>query len=186
MTTERAEARIVEAGESACADRFSQLFETYQSALRRLVGAYVHNAADRDDLLQEIAVGIWQSLPGFRGDSSERTWIYRIAHNIAIRSTSRNRARNAREALLAADDEAPSGDASAVDALVANERRQALLSGIRELPVLDRQVVTLHLEGLSAAEIEEVTGVSQGAVATRLTRIRQKLAEYIQGEGAES
>jgi len=186
MTTERAEAGIVDAGEAAYSERFSQLFEAYQSALRRLVGAYVNNPADRDDLLQEIAVGIWQSLPGFRGDSSERTWIYRIAHNIAIRSTSRTRARSAREPLLATTFDAPSGDASAVDALVASERRQALLSGIRGLPVLDRQVVTLHLEGLSAAEIEEVTGVSQGAVATRLTRIRQKLAEQILAEGAES
>ena len=45
-----------------------------------------------------------------------------------------------------------------------------------ELPVTERQIIVLHLEGLSAAEIEVITGVTAGAVATRLTRIRQKLA----------
>ena len=177
---------MVEAGDGTRADRFSELFDAYQPALRRLVGAYATNPEDRDDLLQEIAVGIWQSLPGFRGDSSERTWIYRIAHNIAIRSTSRTRTRNAREPLLAPSFDAASTDTSAENALMQAERRRALLNGIRGLPVLDRQVVTLHLEGLSAAEIEDVTGVSQGAVATRLTRIRQRLAEQLQPEGAES
>jgi RNA polymerase sigma factor (sigma-70 family) len=73
-----------------------------------------------------------------------------------------------------------------MDALMLNERRQVLINGIRGLPILDRQIVTLHLEGLSAEEIAEVTGVSQGAVATRLTRIRQKLAEQVRAEGAES
>ena len=184
MTTERDE--VVETGGRARGDRFPELFEAYQPALRRLVGVYAENAADRDDLLQDIAVGIWRALPGFRGDSSERTWIYRIAHNIAIRSTSKTRALNAREPMLAHTFDVPSQDVSAVEALMLNERRQALMNGIRGLPVLDRQIVTLHLEGLSAEEITDVTGVSQGAVATRLTRIRQKLAEQVRAEGAES
>jgi RNA polymerase sigma-70 factor (ECF subfamily) len=184
MTTERVEA--VETGGNGRSDRFSQLFDAYQPALRRLVGAYAASAADCDDLLQDIAVGIWQSLPGFRGDSSERTWIYRIAHNIAIRSTSKARTRSTREPLLAHAFDAPSHDASAEDALLVKEQRRALMNGIRGLPILDRQIVTLHLEGLSAVEIAEVTGVSQGAVATRLTRIRQRLAEQVRTEGAES
>jgi RNA polymerase sigma-70 factor (ECF subfamily) len=184
MTTERAE--VVEDGGGTRSDRFPELFEAYQPALRRLVGAYAANSADRDDLLQDIAVGIWQSLAGFRGDSSERTWIYRIAHNIAIRRTSQARSRSAREPLLAHAFDAPSGVASAEDALMAGEQRRVLMDGIRRLPVLERQIVTLHLEGLSAVEIAEVTGASQGAVATRLTRIRQKLAEQVQAEGAKS
>jgi RNA polymerase sigma-70 factor (ECF subfamily) len=57
------------------------------------------------------------------------------------------------------------------------------MKGIQELSTLDRQLVTLHLEGLSATEIEEITGVSQGAIATRLTRIRQRLAKGVQEEG---
>jgi RNA polymerase sigma-70 factor (ECF subfamily) len=163
--------------------RFCELFEVYQPALRRLVSAYVVNSADREDLLQEIAAGIWKSLPGFRGDSSERTWIYRIAHNIAIRNSSQVRARSARAPGLEMPFDRPSGERSAEDALLLGERQRALMDGIRELPAADRQIVTLHLEGLSTAEIEEVTGVSAGAVATRLTRIRQRLSEWVKGGG---
>jgi len=165
--------------------RFCELFEAYQPALRRLVAAYVMNAADREDLVQEIAAGIWKSLPSFRGDSSERTWIYRIAHNIAIRSSAQSRARSAREPGLESPFDHPSGERSAEDALLAGEKQRALMDAIRALPGADRQMVMLHLEGLSAAEIEEVTGVSAGAVATRLTRIRQKLSERVQGGGGQ-
>ena len=77
----------------------------------------------------------------------------------------------------------PSSGSNVEDVLVLDEKRKALMNAIRELPILDRQLVTLHLEGLSAAEIEEVTGVSQGAIATRLTRIRQRLATRVQTEG---
>jgi RNA polymerase sigma-70 factor (ECF subfamily) len=52
------------------------------------------------------------------------------------------------------------------------------------LAVDDRQIVVLHLEGLSATEIEAITGVSAGAVATRLTRFRQKLATQLRGTHA--
>ena len=161
--------------------RFCQLFEAYQPALRRLVSAYAVNPADREDLLQDIASGIWKSLPRFRGESSERTWIYRIAHNIAIRSSSQVRVRSAREPVIERVFDPASLDTNAEDALLLDEKRQALMRAIHELPGADRQIVTLHLEGLSAAEIEEITGISQGAIATRLTRIRQRLSERMQG-----
>jgi RNA polymerase sigma-70 factor (ECF subfamily) len=163
--------------------RFCELFEAYQPALRRLVSAYVTNPADREDLIQEIAAGIWKSLAGFRGESSERTWVYRIAHNVAIRYASRVRSRSAREPGLEGSFDRASGAATAEDALLLDEKRRALMDGIRELPLIDRQIVTLHLEGLSAAEIEEITEVSAGAVATRLTRIRQRLAERVERGG---
>lgn len=163
--------------------RFCALFEAYQPALRRLVSAYVINAADREDLLQDIAAGIWKSLPGFRGESSERTWIYRIAHNIAIRYAAKVRTQIAREPMLEGAFDRPSVGAGAEAALLLDEQRKILVESIRALALADRQILTLHLEGLSAAEIEEVTGVSAGAVATRLTRIRQKLIERVQAGG---
>ena len=176
-----ADPAIAETQPQSHSDRFCELFEEYQPALRRLVSAYVTNSADREDLLQEIAAGIWKSLPGFRGDSSERTWIYRIAHNIAIRGSFQVRRRSAREPELEHSLDRAAGGASAEEIVLRDEKRRALLNCIRNLPLAERQIVTLHLEGLSAAEIEEVTGFSAGAVATRLTRIRQKLTEQVQG-----
>lgn len=176
-----ADTELAEARPGNQNDRFCNLFEQYQPALRRLVSAYVNNPADREDLLQDIAAGIWKSLPSFRGESSERTWIYRIAHNIAIRSSSRVRMRGVREPGIDEAFDRPAAGSNAEEGLLLDEKRAALLAGIGELTLADRQIVTLHLEGLSAVEIEEVTGVSAGAVATRLTRIRQKLTERVQG-----
>ena len=52
---------------------------------------------------------------------------------------------------------------------------------MQELSLTERQIIVLHLEGLSAAEIQAVIGLSAGAVATRLTRIRQNLAARLRG-----
>jgi RNA polymerase sigma-70 factor (ECF subfamily) len=180
-----AEPPVAETNLESHSERFCELFEAYQPALRRLVSAYVANPADREDLLQEIAAGIWKSLPAFRAESSERTWIYRIAHNIAIRRSSQVRVRTAREPGLESSFDHPSGEPNVEDALLLGEKQRALMDAIRDLPAADRQIVTLHLEGLSAAEIEEVTGVSAGAIATRLTRIRLRLTERVQGGGGQ-
>ena len=54
-----------------------------------------------------------------------------------------------------------------------------MLAAIRALPAIDRQVVVLHLEGLSYGEIELISGLSQSAIATRLSRIRARLTEVV-------
>lgn len=101
--------------------RFCELFEAYQSALRRLAAAYVLNSADREDLVQDIAAAVWTALPAFRGESSERTWIYRIAHNVAIRNAARVRTRLTREPGLESPFDRPSGAKSAEDTLIRAE-----------------------------------------------------------------
>jgi RNA polymerase sigma-70 factor, ECF subfamily len=70
------------------------------------------------------------------------------------------------------------GAASAEQRLLDLERRGLLLEAIRAPPLADRPITVLHLEGLSGADIEQVTGLSEGAVATRLTRIRGKLRKH--------
>lgn len=59
-----------------------------------------------------------------------------------------------------------------------------LLHAVRALSLPDRQIALMHMEGLSGAEIEEVTGISEGAIATRLTRIREKLRRAIRAQEA--
>ena len=59
--------------EAARRDVFVRLLEQYEPALRRLASGYAAQEADREDLFQEIAVGVWKAIPKFRGDASERT-----------------------------------------------------------------------------------------------------------------
>src|ERR1022692_635911 len=77
---------------------FVRIFEQYAPALERLAGAYAAAREDREDLVQEIATALWRALPGYRGESSERTWLYRIAHNVTITATVKQRKREKREA----------------------------------------------------------------------------------------
>ena len=66
---------------------YEELLRQFAGPLQRLAHAYTRSANERDDLFQEIALDLWTALPAFRGDSSERTWLYRVAHNTAIRFT---------------------------------------------------------------------------------------------------
>ena len=77
--------------------QFSELMETFAGPIRRLCAAYAFSAADREDLFQDIFLAVWRALPGFRGDSSVRTWLYRIAHNVAFTWQTRDRRRQYRE-----------------------------------------------------------------------------------------
>ena len=76
-------------------------------------------------------------------------------------------------------------NADAEQQAVRNEQRRRLAELIRTLPAVDRQMILLHLEGLSYAEIEQITGLSQSAVATRLSRVRERLKEKMQARGME-
>jgi RNA polymerase sigma factor (sigma-70 family) len=77
----------------------------------------------------------------------------------------------------------PGPDATPESSMIEGQERARLTAAVQELPLADRQIVVLHFEGLSAAEIAEVTGLSASNVATRLTRVRQKLLACVRGEG---
>jgi RNA polymerase sigma-70 factor (ECF subfamily) len=66
--------------------------------------------------------------------------------------------------------------------LVVEQQRLAMLAAIQELGPIDKQLILLHLEGLSYQEIEEVSGLSESAIASRLSRIRDRLTTLIQNK----
>jgi RNA polymerase sigma-70 factor (ECF subfamily) len=161
-------------------EAYEDLLCRYLPALRRLVWSYTRYAQEREDLMQEIALGLWTALPRFRGDASERTWLYRIAHNTALSfiASSSRRTQNEQPG------EPPDTPAAGVDpecGAIARQHRERLRAAVEALPFHDRQIMILHLEGLSAGEIQEVTGLTAGSIAVRLTRVRQKLAARLQG-----
>ncbi len=166
-------------------ETFLRLIDQYQPPLRRLAGAYLQQPPDREDLVQEIAMAIWQAIPNFRGESSERTWLYRIAHNVAISSSAKLRRTGSRESQFPESFDSPSASSGADVDVLASERHQILIDSIRSLPELDRQIILLHLEGLGYSEISEVTGLSETAVAARLTRIRTRLKAHLQDRARE-
>ena len=156
--------------------RLNVLLAAHGASLARLAGSYVRNADDRDDLLQDIVVAIWRALPRFRGDCSERTFVFRIAHNRAIAYITRRRV-----PIVDVVGEIDVQDASPnpEETLSTEQQGQQLLDAVHRLPLNYRQVVTLVLEGLSYAEIADVLGISETNVGARLTRARQMLRQLL-------
>jgi hypothetical protein len=70
--------------DSPWTEQFERLMDTHAPALRRFCCARRSDPSDRQDLFQEIAKALWTALPNFRRDASERTWLYRIAQNVAF------------------------------------------------------------------------------------------------------
>lgn len=158
------------------AAQFEKLMRDNGASIARLAAAFERNPAACEDLVQEIALAIWKALPGFRGDCSERTLVFRIAQNRALRHLERRyRTPVVSPEKLDVPDRQPSPEAAASS----GELRERLLEGIRDLPAGQRQVITLLLEGLTHAEIAEVVGTTEGSVAVRALRARQALRDRL-------
>jgi RNA polymerase sigma factor (sigma-70 family) len=161
----------------ALARDFDRLLAADGPALSRLAASYTNTPSDRDDLLQEIAIALWQALGRFRGECSERTFLFRIAHNRGIAFLARKRAHMPElSGDLEVHDPAPNPEAE----LLQEQTAQRLASAIRKLPVGYRQAITLMLEGLGYGEIADVLGISESNVGARLTRARQMLRELLE------
>lgn len=156
---------------AALEEQFDRLLAANGAALARLAAGYTNTPSDRDDLLQEIAIAVWQGLPRFRGECSERTFLFRIAHNRAIAHLARSRA----QPVAAGEMEAPDPSPDPETGLAQEQRAESLQRAIHRLPLVYRQVIILSLEGLGYREIAEVLGVSENNVGARLTRARQML-----------
>jgi RNA polymerase sigma-70 factor (ECF subfamily) len=147
----------------------------YGGALDRLASAYEANPEERRDLLQDIHLGLWRSFSAFDGRCSLRTWLYRVAHNIATSHVIRQKRKN-RVLVTLETIEAMPGDAHGAAAHDRHMSMERLMALIHQLKPLDRQMTLLYLEGMDAASIGEVMGVSAGSVATKIHRIKNILA----------
>ena len=159
---------------------FDEAMAAYGAALQRLACAYERVPERRADALQEIYLALWQSLQNFDGRCALGTWVYRVAHNTATSVCIRRRERMD---LVSLDDiEVPSEGANVGHAIDAERARSRIMALIHRLKPLDRQVMSLYLEGLDAASTGEIVGCSAGNVATKIHRIKKVLAQSFQEE----
>lgn len=160
-------------------DWFARLLAEHGPAVARLAAVYEWDRDEREDLVQEIALAIWRALPAFRGDSSERTFVFRIAHN---RGLSHRWQRRESAVELAEAEQVPDHRANVEEEVARRERYERLAAAIRRLPESYRVAVVLTLEGLSLREVGEVLGAGENAVAARLTRARRQLRILLEEE----
>jgi RNA polymerase sigma-70 factor, ECF subfamily len=167
---------LVDAAAGGSREAFDELVRRHQAAMITLARVLTGGRGDADDLAQEVFVRAWRNLRGFRGDSTFRTWLHRVAINV-IRTSQTRQGRLARLFVARGrDDERPdpaSGD-EPVDAALA--RRQMIDRALATLPEELRVAVTLRdMQGLEYKEIAAALEVPIGTVESRIFRARQKL-----------
>ena len=159
--------------------QFERILGEHGAAISRLAYCYEAVAGIREELAQEIALAIWRALPHFRGECSERTFIFRIAHNRGLTHVRRRRPPQQSLDDLEETDEPVDPRPHPDERLAQMNQRERLASAVQSLPIAHKQMIVLMLEGLSRAEIGEVLGITESHVAVRLTRARKALKESI-------
>ncbi|MGH8158318.1 MAG: RNA polymerase sigma factor [Rhodanobacter sp.] len=155
--------------------RFESLLQEHRKIVFKVAGLYSRSAADRDDLVQEISAQLWRSFARYDETRAKfSTWMYRIALNVAISQVRRERWSDADrfESLEVHHLETVGGGEPVHEQ---DERLQALYAFIGQLDPLNRALILLYLEDRNYTEIADILGISETNVATKISRIKQKL-----------
>lgn len=154
----------------------TELVERHASALARFAVASGERS-DVDELVQDTFVRAFNSLAGFRGESSFRTWLFTIERRLLLdRRRAEKRRRDRTE--IQEDDAATEYDA--LDSVVADETQQRLRSAVERLSPTQREVFTLRVtEGLSYKEIAEAVGTTEGAARVHYHNAMRAVKEFL-------
>ncbi|MFT5681227.1 MAG: RNA polymerase sigma factor (sigma-70 family) [Myxococcota bacterium] len=150
---------------------FEQIHHDFGPAVSRQIASYLPPGQNREDLIQDVWLAIWKAIPRFRGDSSTRTYLFRIVHNRAMTWLTRQRTLQLSDELETVSDTLPNPEQS----VASQQDADRLMSAIRALPPGQRQALILMLEGLSHAEIADILNLSPSAVGVRIHRARTDL-----------
>jgi RNA polymerase sigma-70 factor (ECF subfamily) len=175
---------------------FALLIAQYSHSVYSLMARSLRDQADAADVTQEVFVKVFRNISGFNGDSSLRTWIYRIAlHEASNQRRWWNRHKKQEltiDAPLQNDegesfclaDALASSNASPYDCAARTQMEQRVTAALQTLPEVFREVVVLReIEGFGYEEIAEILNVNLGTIKSRLTRGRAALREALVKDG---
>jgi len=151
---------------------FTELIRENKGIIFKICNAYCPNKEDRDDLAQEIIYNLWKSFSSYKSEFKFSTWMYRIALNVAIsfyrkEQNKRRRITYSENLLVFEDDSSPNTEEE--------KNLRLLLKFIGELKEIDKSVILLYLGKKNYKEIAEITGITESNVATKISRIKDKL-----------
>src|SRR5437867_2747922 len=196
--SEEERARLLERIRTDAAALFDEIFEQYQSMVYYLAFRILGDREEALDVSQEVFLTVYRKMHRFRGESSLKTWIYRIAVN---RASNRYRWWNSlrrrgtvsldehlsRENDFALADTLEARGDSPEATLMLQERYAQIERSLLRLPLTQRVAVVMRdIEGMSYEEIAEATRVSLGTVKSRISRGREELKRHLNGALAPS
>ncbi len=147
---------------------FTNVIKEHKQTIYTVCYMFSKDSDEVADLFQEILMNIWKGFEKFRGESSIKTWLWRISFNTCV-SYSKKKSRAIKSSPL-------SMDINLFDDSDEETRQIKMLQKrIRQLGPFDRAIVLLWLEDMTYAEIGEIVGISEKNVSVRLVRIREQL-----------
>lgn len=152
------------------------LFDQYRGSLLRYLSSFGLAFPDGEEILQEVFLSLFQHLDRGKSRENLRGWLFRVAHNLALKQRYRTRrdldARADAGAEELAIDPAPSPE----DQMVNSQTQRRLQAVVAALPEQDRRCLFLRAEGLRYREIAETLDMSLGAVSLSLARSLARIA----------
>ena len=145
---------------------FERLVMDHKTTIYSVCYMFTETKPEADDLFQEVLISLWHGLDSFRGDSSLRSWVYRVSMNTCI-SYKRKKKLSSVPLEFSKDSMAPDSPES--------KQARMLHERIARLEPFDRAIVLLWLEDMSYDEIAAIVGLSPKNVGVRLVRIKEKL-----------
>jgi RNA polymerase sigma-70 factor (ECF subfamily) len=158
--------------ESEQSSRFREWHRAHQGIILRIARASASNLPDQEDLIQEISLQIWNSIPNFNGHCKASTWVYRVALNTAINWGRKERRQREKTESLAEHLQILKGTAEP-----RNEKIEWIYDQIRRFDPIERSLILLHLDGQSYFEIADILGISEKNVGVKLSRLRKTLTQ---------
>ena len=160
-------------------DAFRTIVERYEPVVAATVRGMLGTGHEAEDVGQETFIRFYRAIGSFRGDSSLKTYLTRIAINLSLNELKRRKRRSGRIVPEQVEDLQIGGGDDRVD-LDRNERRELVRRGLAQLDEKHRAVVLLRMiEGFSTAETAGILGLPEGTVLSRLSRGMKKLEEIL-------
>ena len=160
---------------------FEELYRAHAGKLYSLTFRMLGNAADAEDMLQEIFLSAHRKLDGFRGESALGTWLYRLATNQCLDHL-RSRAAKTTHLTDAIDDEPSLSDARSHGIADRTVARMDLERAIARLPEGARAAFVLHdIQGLEHQEVAAALGIAEGTSKSQVHKARLRLRAFLSG-----
>jgi RNA polymerase sigma-70 factor (ECF subfamily) len=152
------------------------LFDQLRDPLLRYLSSFGLAFPDGEEVIQEVFLALFQHLQRGKSRENLRAWLFRVAHNLALKRRYRDRRDSEVCAKAATEDVAVDPSPSPEDQLLSSQTRKRLLAAALALPEQDRRCLSLRAEGLRYREIAKILDMSLGAVSLSLSRSLARIA----------
>lgn len=147
------------------------LFDRFRRPLFRYLLSFRVSVPDAEEIVQEVFLALFRHLNEGKPRANLQGWIFRVAHNLALKQRQKVQ-REAATTLEPTADRSPGPEAQAVE----GQRLERLQAVFQALPEVDRCCLSLRAEGLRYREIAKVLGISLGSVANSMERALARLS----------